>query len=206
MLDKRHERHQLRKSLRERRRALSVTEQELASKNIVRLLRQQLFFIRAKSVAIYWPYDGEVSILDFALNQQMHHQHNQEKSWLLPILSNVVRPWLAPELYFQSFSKNSLLRPNQYGIPEPKFTPCNQHDSSMLDVVLLPLVGFDRSGNRLGMGKGYYDRTFRSSRTTWRKPRLIGIAHSIQEVDQIGHQSWDIPLTAIVTEKELIVC
>ena len=69
------------------------------------------------------------------------------------------------------------------------------------DIVLTPLVGFDRAGNRLGQGAGYYDRAFAACPDAWR----IGIALSVQEVEAIAIDPWDIPLHAIATEREWIV-
>ena len=68
--------------------------------------------------------------------------------------------------------------------------------------MLVPLVGFDGAGNRLGMGAGYYDRTFafRHARRHWRGPRLIGVAYDCQEVDAIDDRAWDVPLDGVVTE------
>ena len=68
-----------------------------------------------------------------------------------------------------------------------------------LDVILMPLVGFDNDGNRLGMGGGYYDRTLAYTRHAIKKPVLIGVAHDLQRVDRLPYASWDIPLNAIVT-------
>lgn len=67
-------------------------------------------------------------------------------------------------------------------------------------------MGFDRDGNRLGMGGGYYDTTFEflAGRSRWHKPRLLGLAYGFQEVDALPHEPWDVPLTAIVTEAGLI--
>jgi 5-formyltetrahydrofolate cyclo-ligase len=69
---------------------------------------------------------------------------------------------------------------------------------------MLPLVGFDASGNRMGMGGGYYDRTFsfKSLKKGLRGPTLIGLAHEIQRVEELPVESWDIPLTAIVTDQK----
>ena len=71
-----------------------------------------------------------------------------------------------------------------------------------LDLILLPLVGFDLKGNRLGMGGGYYDRTlsYLRHRRFWIKPRLVGVAHECQKVDSLIARPWDIPLDAVVTE------
>jgi 5-formyltetrahydrofolate cyclo-ligase len=66
------------------------------------------------------------------------------------------------------------------------------------DVVLMPLLGFDSAGTRLGYGGGYYDRTLAMLRN---KPRLVGFAFSVQKLDMIPREAHDIPLDAVVTEK-----
>ena len=73
-----------------------------------------------------------------------------------------------------------------------------------LDVVIAPLVAFDESLNRLGMGGGYYDRTFafRKRARVLRRPVLIGVAYSFQRVDRLQPENWDVPLDVVITEKE----
>ncbi len=93
---------------------------------------------------------------------------------------------------------------NIYGIREPKLIPANRRAAWALDLVLLPLVAFDALGNRMGMGGGYYDRTFsfKSLRKGMTGPNLIGLAHEIQRVEKLPIESWDIPLTSIVTDSK----
>jgi 5-formyltetrahydrofolate cyclo-ligase len=71
-----------------------------------------------------------------------------------------------------------------------------------LDVVFMPLVGFDGSGNRIGMGRGYYDRhfAFRLRLRHCRRPMLVGLAYAVQQVGSLPHAPHDVPLDAIVTE------
>ena len=93
------------------------------------------------------------------------------------------------------------LRRNRYGILEPSAkVHTSAHD---LDLILLPLVGFDALGQRLGSGAGYYDRAlgFRSRRSHWRGPRLIGIAYNCQRVAALAARPTDIPLDAVITER-----
>lgn len=93
------------------------------------------------------------------------------------------------------------LRRNRYGILEPSGkVHTSAHD---LDLILLPLVGFDALGQRLGSGAGYYDRAlgFRSRRSHWRGPRLIGIAYNCQRVAALATRPTDIPLDAVITER-----
>jgi len=92
---------------------------------------------------------------------------------------------------------------NQYGIAEPKRNPRDAIAPWKLDIVITPLVAFDRDGNRLGMGKGYYDRTFSTKQHGWRKPKLVGLAFSLQEATFI-HHAWDVPLDMVVTERDAV--
>ncbi len=107
-------------------------------------------------------------------------------------------------LSFRQVSPRSHLSVNRFGIPEPprKATTIDAH---ALDVVIVPLVAFDPAGRRLGMGGGYYDRSFAFKRQfPQRGPVLIGLAHSCQEVAQLTAQAWDVPLDWIVTEKKIM--
>ena len=96
-------------------------------------------------------------------------------------------------------------RYNRYGIAEPDTTA--RRAASSLQIIFIPLVGFDARGNRLGMGAGYYDRAlaFRRHRQHWLGPRLIGIGHSCQQVEAIDPTPSDIPLDAVVTERGIHV-
>lgn len=92
---------------------------------------------------------------------------------------------------------------NRYGIPEP--VDAKPLHARQLDLLLMPLVGFDLAGRRLGMGGGYYDATlaFLRHRRHWRKPRLVGVAFECQRVETLPHDPWDMPLDAVLTEKRL---
>ena len=96
------------------------------------------------------------------------------------------------------------LRLNRYGIPEPGGP--DRRDARFCDLVLLPLVGFDARGHRLGTGGGYYDRAlaFRRLRRYWRGPRLVGLAHSSQALEAIRPLPTDVTLDAVITERGTI--
>jgi 5-formyltetrahydrofolate cyclo-ligase len=72
-----------------------------------------------------------------------------------------------------------------------------------LDLVLMPLVGFDARGNRLGMGAGFYDRhfAFLRHRRAWRRPLLLGIAFDVQKLPRLAAAGHDVPLWGVVTER-----
>ena len=97
-------------------------------------------------------------------------------------------------------------RPNRLGIAEPEDS--RMMGARWLDVVFLPLVGFDARGVRLGMGGGFYDRAFafRRWRTAWHAPRLIGLAYAFQQVESLTAAAHDVRLDAVVTEERIIKC
>jgi 5-formyltetrahydrofolate cyclo-ligase len=97
-------------------------------------------------------------------------------------------------------------RLNHLGIVEPHgSTPVS---ARWLDLVITPLVGFDHRGVRLGMGGGYYDRTFafRNIHSSWRRPRLIGVAYALQQVPSIAAAAHDVRLDAVITEQGVVRC
>jgi 5-formyltetrahydrofolate cyclo-ligase len=97
-------------------------------------------------------------------------------------------------------------RDNRLGIAEPQGS--EELAARWLDVVFLPLVGFDRSGVRLGSGGGFYDRAFafRQLRSVWHAPRLVGVAYAFQELASIGAAAHDVRMDAVVTEEGVIRC
>lgn len=185
----------LRKELRARRKALSPSQQATASAWVLRHLIQLPQILRAQHVALYMAADGELDPVPAA--EQLW---KMGKKCYLPVL----HPTRERELWFVPFEPDTLLKPNRFGIPEPDHRLAHKLPPHLLDVVLLPLVGFDRHGGRLGMGGGFYDKTFAFHQGKKTKPFLIGLAHSCQEVDLLEMASWDIPLFAIATDKELI--
>ena len=98
---------------------------------------------------------------------------------------------------------------NFYGIAEPTSGPSRRLAPIEFDTIVVPLLGFDRRGVRLGMGAGYYDRALRrrlDPARAWRRPRLVGVAYACQELPSIDAAPWDVPLDYVVTESEIIRC
>lgn len=93
---------------------------------------------------------------------------------------------------------------NRFGIAEPEGPQLAS--VRLLDVVFLPLVGFDARGVRLGMGGGYYDRAFgfRKLRTVWHAPLLVGLGYASQEVERIAPAAHDVPLDLVITERGVL--
>ncbi len=186
-----------RQKLRQQRRALSHTAQLTASDNLTSLLTNHPWFRNSRRIGFYLANDGEIDAA-----AAMTIAAAAGKTCYLPVL----HPLKFNRLYFARHNPGGQLVKNRYGIPEPKMSSGGVSPSWSLNLVLLPLVGFDRRGNRLGMGGGYYDRTLAFKTVSPQYgPKLMGLAHSLQELDNIPRQHWDIPLDGIITDREFIV-
>jgi 5-formyltetrahydrofolate cyclo-ligase len=188
--------NEIRQQLRLKRRSLSPMQQQQAARSLADLIIDSAFFQKANRVGLYLANDGEIDpskILSVATELG--------KQCFLPVLD----PKGTHSLYFASFNANTKLQANRYGILEPTWSDSKIQSVENIDVLFMPLVGFDQTGNRIGMGGGYYDRTLAFMKKI-ESPTLtlVGLAHSGQEVSQISSQSWDIPLHLIATEKEII--
>ncbi len=177
---------QLRAGLRAKRQALPLATQETHATAIAKHLSCHTLWPHLQHIAFYWPHQGEISPLPL-----LHQAFEDQKTCYLPRLIH------NKTLEFALYTPNTPLAPNRYQIPEPVATPITP--LTHLDLILIPLVGFDAAGNRLGMGSGYYDRTL-SSVKNLKKPWRIGLAHAFQQVPSLLPQEWDIPLHAILTE------
>ena len=185
-----------RKQLRNKRRELSTKQQLIMADQIAANLCTQPFFLRAKRVGIYLANEGEVNpslIYDIC--------NGEGKRCFLP----VVHPFKQNRLHFARYQPDTKLTTNRFGILEPCLKNSKLSPAWSLDLILMPLVGFDCQGNRLGMGGGFYDRTFQfTAKKQSPSPKLIGLAYSFQELNAIKPQPWDIPVSGIVTEKKYI--
>ena len=187
-------RPQLRRLLRQARRALTPAQQREAARGLYRQLAQHPLFRRAKHIALYLPNDGEIDP-----RLLLRAAQRRGKSTYLPVLS----PWPQTKMVFQRIHAGEKMQPNRFRIPEPRQNIARQRKVWALDLVLLPLVGFDDAGGRLGMGGGFYDRSlaYLARRKQWRKPTLLGLAHECQKVERLAQASWDVPLQGTVSDK-----
>jgi 5-formyltetrahydrofolate cyclo-ligase len=108
------------------------------------------------------------------------------------------------EMHFRRWTPASHMQSNRFGIPEP--VDGNEIPAERLELVMMPLVAFSATGTRLGMGAGYYDRAFGFALDhPDAGPMLVGAAYSLQEVNSLPAQSWDVPLDAVITDRGLRV-
>ncbi len=188
-------RHSLRKAFRNKRRSLSSEKQTAAAQGLVQQYQQNTLFQGEQNLALYLSFDGEVDTQPL-----IDYLWSMKRGVFLPIL----HPFCQGHLLFQEFSQHTPMHKNHFGISEPKLDAQRVCPLENLDVLFTPLVAFDLTGNRLGMGGGFYDRTLASVREAHTRPALVGIAHDCQHVDRLPVQSWDVPLDAIVTPTQTI--
>ena len=186
------DKHSLRTQIRAQRRRLSSQEQNNAAQRLANHARAYAPLYRAQTIAAYQAFQGEIAT-DYLLNSLPYRQ------LVLPKITS----FLHSTMRFYPSAQTKLS--NRYGIDEPAGLGA-PIDLRQVDVVFVPLVCFDRSGNRMGMGAGFYDRalSFRRNPQRVKRPLLVGLAHSFQEVNALSPQPWDVPLDAIITEQELI--
>ncbi len=185
--------------MRRRRRQLSRAEQQLAARELAQTVHRHPVFQRAKSIAFYLARDGEIDPC-----QLLSRAVAEKRQVFLPRLN------VAGErhLDFVRHVPGEVLENNRFGIPEPPYRPAHIRPAWTLDLILVPLVAFDRHGNRLGMGGGYYDRSLEGCvrRTSMRRPQLMGLAHDCQDAGSIDDRGWDVPLDWIATPGGVLRC
>ena len=189
-------RRALRRTLRARRRALSPRDRRAHAAAVCTQLLSAPLLRGVRDIGAYLAADGELDPLPLLT----HLEARGVRPWL-PCITPVPRG--PRRLRFGPLQSPDVMRPNQYGIAEP--FGARDRAGWTLGAVLMPLVGFDRSGARLGMGAGYYDATFDARRDRPARPLFIGLAHGVQEVRMLDAAPHDVPLDAIVTEHEVIV-
>jgi 5-formyltetrahydrofolate cyclo-ligase len=187
----------LRTTLRERRHAIPATERIAAATSLVEHLEAIPEFITDTSVAGYWAIAGELPLAAIIGALRARGQ-----VYYLPVIDEQKR------LRFAPWWPGMAIAMNRFGIPEPSDTKHAHLAPDAMDVVLVPLLGFDRAGHRLGFGGGYYDRAFAFLRDLERpaKPLLVGIGYAAQQVDRIEPRDWDVRLDYVATERELVDC
>ena len=190
------DRRALRARLIARREALPAPDRIAAATALAEHLASFPPLQSAGTVAGYWAVRGELPL------HMLLAGPRPAFVYCLPVLQE------GRSLRFGPWRFGDPLVQNRYGIPEPDLAPSSCLAPAELDLVLLPLTGFDRRGNRLGSGAGYYDRSFAFLAGEERpaRPLLVGVAYAFQEVEALDAQAWDVPLDYVATDRELIRC
>lgn len=186
----------LRKSIKAKRLSLDNSYQLHASHQVYHHFIATNYFKLSHSIAFYIANRGEIAstlIMDKALALG--------KQCFLPVLHPLKKDYL----WFMPYHTGDTLKPNRLGILEPIIGRHAPKAPWQIDLIIVPLVAFDNQCNRLGMGAGFYDRTFAFLQDNPAKPRtkLVGLAYEFQKVDSLKKQPWDIPLDAVVTEQTI---
>ena len=190
MRDPNTSKNNLREALRQRRRAVDAQHQNLAALALAESISELPAWTEAQHIALYMPSDGEIgtdTIRDLAMEQG--------KQMYLPVITEAL------SLEFARWQIEDPLCPNDYNIPEPP-PHVPRIAAAGLDIIFLPLVGWDISGARLGMGGGFYDRTLSGVSG----PLLVGLAHTCQQVQDIPVDDWDVGLDFVATDTALHHC
>lgn len=176
--------------MRQQRAALGADDIAAASLTIARRLWTLAPMARARRIGGYAAVRGEVDCAP-----ALARARTRGRLVCLPVVHG-------ERLLFAPIDGGSRMLSNRFGIPEPACTPVSCLGAMHLDVVLVPLLAFDDEGHRLGMGGGFYDRSFAflTRRRHWFRPCFIGLAYEFQHVGHIPAQSWDVPLHMVVTE------
>lgn len=140
-------------------------------------------------VAVYWPLGDELDPMPL-----LNRLHGLGHQTLLPVMLGAGKP-----LLFRKWESNDSLKIAQFGTYEP----CEDKPVLKPDVILAPLLAFDRHGYRLGYGGGFYDRTIENLRQT-KSVSVFGVAYAAQEMNQVVRGPFDQPLDAVLTELEVI--
>lgn len=179
-----------------KRRALTYDEIHKASQEACARLISTALWQNAQHIAFYIAHDSEI---DPTLLMELAHSQNK-KCYLPALASNDLK-----HLVMVRHEPKDTLIKNRYGIPEPIQDEKKIIEPDQLEIVLLPLVAFDKTGTRLGMGVGYYDRTFAflNQPNQQKHPQLVGFAYDFQEETQLLRESWDVGLDWIVTDKQI---
>jgi 5-formyltetrahydrofolate cyclo-ligase len=179
------ERNLLRRTLRQARQSISQADQYLASEKVLLRIGRHSLFRKATSFSAYLPSDGEIN-----LTPLIKMGLKRGKRCYLPVIDG-------KSLVFCRYRIGDPLAKSRYGLLEP--LKINSLAASKIDLLLIPLVGFDRQGNRLGMGGGFYDRALQHIRFH-NKNNLWGIGHRSQLIAEVKKRSWDVRLNGVFTD------
>lgn len=188
---------ELRQHFRQKRRQLGLQAQHSASSALLSQCLTNHLFTHKKQMAFYIANDGEI-------DPRLVIEYCWEVG--IKVCLPVIDPQHKQQLLFVPYHSDSLMINNKFGIPEPDVNFSQIVPLHSIDHIFLPLVAFDQSGSRLGMGGGFYDRTLQTlfaKPIKQKRPMLTGLAHDCQQAECLQRQSWDIPLDQIITPSQI---
>lgn len=186
----------IRQKVRKIRQQIQGPEAQQAAENIARNLASQISYTNSNKIASFLSFDGEIN------TQIVNQMLLKEKSiYYLP----KIRPAKSNRLWFMPYKGEEKLENNCFGIPEVDLRVSQCVPVSTLNIILIPLVAFDNQGNRIGMGKGYYDASLSyllndDEGGFFKRPLFVGVAYEQQKVDEIPSTPDDIKLDMVLTQ------
>jgi 5-formyltetrahydrofolate cyclo-ligase len=186
----------LRREIRRQRRSLSLQDRTIAAKRFCTIAGRHRLFQPGMQVGLYLPFGHEAdchALMDLALARGC-------RVYVPRIVS-----YRHARMRFIEHGPALALIENKYGIAEPANRKGHYTSVLTLDAIVLPVIAVDHGGYRLGSGAGFYDRALQHLRRgrRWRKPKLIALAYDFQRIEHLPAQTWDVPVDAILTEKQL---
>jgi 5-formyltetrahydrofolate cyclo-ligase len=184
-------RHNLRVQMRKARGSLEAEQLATAADAFYKHLGELPEYTTAQHISAYIAVRGEMdpSVL-------ISRAVTDKKQIYLPVLDG-------KQLLFAPWAPGEALAQRRFGLLEPDVPRAQMLAPRELDLVLVPLLAFDTEGNRLGMGGGFYDRSFAFLHQQPGKPVFCGIAHDFQRTPQLPAEPWDVPLNLIITDSRV---
>ena len=176
---------ELRKKIRELKRAVSAEEKFRRSEAVMRRVEALPEFEKARVVLLYWSMDDEVQTHDFV------NRWYDKKVLLLPCVEGddlLLRQYTGPEC---------LVAGEQFGIGEPAATLPVFTELERVEMIVVPGVAFDRTGNRMGRGRGFYDRLLKSTPNAVK----VGVAYDFQMIESVPVEPHDVKMNLVVSEQ-----
>jgi 5-formyltetrahydrofolate cyclo-ligase len=193
-------RQALRKTIRQKRRSLTAAERETAKQQVCQTILNSELWQTSQHIALFLAADGEIDLAEIFTQAQ-----KEGKTSYLPVCLHD-----SCTLEFYPWTPGDELSTTPLGVLEPARRD-QKIEPDALDLVLTPLVAFDENCQRMGMGKGFYDRTFTfkspkihesDTKMAAKSPILLGIAHECQRVESLETAWWDVPLDAVLTPEK----
>jgi 5-formyltetrahydrofolate cyclo-ligase len=189
----------LRKKLRTQRAAIDAKTRQAAALAGRQILAETAVFKNAQHIACYLAKSCE-----FDLQPIIELIWQTHKKCYLPVLG----PEQKKSLHFIAYEADDCLQTNCYAIQEPLFSAAKEIPAEQLELVLVPMMGFDLAGHRLGSGSGYYDRAFAFLLQQPRplQPYFVGVGYQAQALDSVPYDAWDVPMNGLLTEQAFTQC
>ncbi|MEE9334217.1 MAG: 5-formyltetrahydrofolate cyclo-ligase [Granulosicoccaceae bacterium] len=183
------QRDELRRAKQAQRLELSPEQLNTAANNLQALCTP---FIGDKlRIAGYQAVRGEISV-----DALLQSARAKGAVTTLPIVNDET-------LLFAPFTDKTAMLKKRFGLLEPDVPVTTYLKPEELDCILMPLVAFDDAANRMGMGGGFYDKSFAFRHEGATQPLLIGVAHECQKSETVFHEWWDVPLDMVITDKNV---